>query len=152
MSMDVVLIAGPTASGKSETALVLAERLNGTLINADSMQVYREARILTARPDNTALARAPHLLFGHVGVNDAYSVASYQADAIAALEKVRASGRIPIFVGGTGLYFAALTQGLADVPPVPESVRKSVRSRRIEVGAEKFFDELRRRHPLSVAG
>jgi tRNA dimethylallyltransferase len=140
MSVDAVLIAGPTASGKSEAALALAESIRGALINTDSMQVYREARVLTARPDGV----------GHVGVNEPYSVARYQADAIAALERVRASGKIPIFVGGTGLYFAALTDGLADVPPVPESVREGVRSRREEVGAERFFDELTARNPLSV--
>ena len=150
MSVDAVLIAGPTASGKSEAALALAERIGGALINTDSMQVYREARVLTARPDGAALARAPHFLFGHVSVNEPYSAARYQADAIAALNRVRASGKIPIFVGGTGLYFAALTDGLADVPPVPESVRERVRSRRQEVGAERFFDELAARNPLSV--
>jgi tRNA dimethylallyltransferase len=151
MSMDAVLIAGPTASGKSAAALALAEQIRGALINTDSMQVYCEARILTARPDDAALARAPHFLFGHVGVNEPYSVARYQSDATAARERVRASGKVPIFVGGTGLYFAALTGGLADVPPVPESVRKSVRSRREEVGAERFFDELAARDSLSVA-
>ena len=151
MPVEAVLIAGPTASGKSDAALALAERIGGTLINIDSMQVYREARILTARPDEAALSRAPHLLYGHVDVKEAYSVARYRCDAIAMLKRVRLSGKLPVFVGGTGLYFAALTEGLADVPPVPENIRRSVRLRRDEVGAERFFAELAARDPLSVA-
>src|SRR5579871_1329482 len=113
MRIDAVLIAGPTASGKSEAALTLAERIGGALINADSMQVYREARILTARPDDAALACVPHHLYGHVGAKEHYSVARYQGDAVAALGEVRARRCLPIFVGGTGLYFHALTEGLA---------------------------------------
>jgi tRNA dimethylallyltransferase len=151
MCIDAVLIAGPTASGKSEAALALAERINGALVNADSMQVYREACILTARPQEAALACAPHFLYGHVSVNEPYSVARYQTDAIAALDDVRASGRAPIFVGGTGLYFNALTDGLADVPKIPEAVRKQVRARREIIGADAFYKELAGRDPHSAA-
>src|SRR5690348_2450798 len=130
MRVDAMLIAGPTASGKSQAALTLAELVNGALINTDSMQVYREPRILTARPDERAQSRAPHLLYGHVSAHEPYSVARYQADGIRALCDVQASGRIPIFVGGTGLYFEALTAGLAEMPQIPEAVRRQVRARR----------------------
>lgn len=151
MSIDAVLIAGPTASGKSGVALAVAQRIRGALINADSMQVYREARILTARPDEEALARAPHFLYGHTSVHEAWSVARYQADAAVALRQVRTAGQLPIFVGGTGLYFSALTEGLADVPQIPERVRREVRARRHAVGAEAFHGELAARDPDSAS-
>jgi tRNA dimethylallyltransferase len=142
MSVDAVLIAGATASGKSRAALALARAIGGTVINADSMQVYREARILTARPSDEDMARAPHLLYGHVSVRDAYSVGRYQNDAEAALRQARAAGRIPIFTGGTGLYFAALTEGLADIPPVPAAVRAAARARLGEIGVAALHGEL----------
>jgi len=151
MRADAVLIAGPTASGKSEAALALAERIGAALVNTDSMQVYREARILTARPNDTALARAPHFLYGQVGVGDVYSVARYQSDATEAFARVRASGKLPLFVGGTGLYFHALTEGLADVPKIPEAIRNTVRARREAIGATAFFRELAARDPDSAA-
>jgi tRNA dimethylallyltransferase len=100
----VILIAGPTASGKSELALRLAEQLGGTVINADSMQVYRELRILTARPTLEDEARAPHALYGFVSGAEAYSAGRYAVDAARAIEEARNSGRVPIVVGGTGLY------------------------------------------------
>jgi len=148
MSVDAVLIAGPTASGKSQAALALSECLRGALINADSMQVYREVRILTARPDDAALSRAPHLLYGAVSVRETYSAARYAADAARALEEVR-EGRahMPIFVGGTGLYFAALTEGFAHIPSVPQSIRDALRAHREELGSDAFFAELEERDP-----
>lgn len=151
MVADAVLIAGPTASGKSALSLALAERIDGALINADSMQIYREAHILTARPDESALARAPHCLYGHASVREPYSVARYQGDVEEALRQVRVSGKMPIFVGGTGLYFHVLTQGLADVPEIPETVRTRVRARRETVGADAFYNELAARDPDSAA-
>jgi tRNA dimethylallyltransferase len=150
MKIDALLIAGPTASGKSEAAFALAEQLNGALINTDSMQVYREARILTARPDDAALARVPHFLYGHASAHKLYSVARFQADAVQALRDVRASGRVPIFAGGTGLYFHALTEGLADVPEIADDVRKDVRTRLEAIGAEAFYAELVARDPDSA--
>ncbi len=118
-----ILIAGPTASGKTALALDMAARHGGAIINADSMQVYRELRILTARPTPEEEAVAPHHLFGHVSVTDAYSVGRWLADAQAALAWCRDAGRRPIIVGGTGLYFKALVEGLAPVPPVAADVR-----------------------------
>ena len=118
-----ILIAGPTASGKTALALEMAARHGGAIINADSMQVYRELRILTARPTPEEEARAPHHLFGHVSVTDAYSVGRWIADVEAALVACREAGRRPIIVGGTGLYFKALLEGLAPVPTVASDVR-----------------------------
>lgn len=146
-SADAVLIAGPTASGKSAAALALAERLRGTVINADSMQIYRELTVLTARPSAEEMARAPHRLYGHVSVREPYSVGRYQTDAATALAEIRAAGRLPVFVGGTGLYFAALTEGLANIPPVPREIRDAVRVRREHLGPEAFFAELAARDP-----
>ncbi len=123
-----VLIAGPTASGKSALALTLAEKFNGTVINADSMQVYRDFRILTARPTPQEEARVPHLLYGHVDAAENYSVGRWTADAAQVLAEVEAAGRLPIFVGGTGLYFKSLVQGLSEMPPVPAAVRAKVRA------------------------
>ena len=108
-----VLIAGPTASGKSALALTLAEALGGTIINADAMQVYRDLRVLTARPSPAEEARVPHLLYGHVDAAENYSVGRWCVDAQMAIAEVERAGRLPILVGGTGLYFKALTQGLA---------------------------------------
>lgn len=147
-----MLIAGPTASGKSAAALALAEELGGIVINADSMQVYREAAILSARPTAADTARAPHLLYGHVGVAERYSVGRYQIDAAAALAEARAQGRLPIFVGGTGLYFAALTEGLADIPSIPAEIREAARQRLQELGVAGLHAELAARDPATAAG
>ena len=108
-----MLIAGPTASGKSALALSLAGEIGGTVINADSMQVYRDLRIITARPTPEDEASLPHRLYGHVDAAENYSVGRWLADVTAVLGEVRAAGRVPILVGGTGLYFKALTQGLS---------------------------------------
>ena len=148
---DAVLIAGPTASGKSAAALALAGTLGGIVVNADSMQVYREVCILSARPSDEDMARAPHLLYGHVGAAEHYSVGRYQTDAVAALAEARALGRLPIFVGGTGLYFAALTEGLADIPTVPAAVRQEAREKMAMLGVAGLHAELARRDPETAA-
>src|SRR5215831_20061642 len=121
-----LLIAGATASGKSALALALAEAIGGTIINADSMQVYGDLRVITARPTPAEEARVPHLLYGHVDAAVNYSVGQYLANVRAALDQVRRSGRVAILTGGTGLYFKALTAGLAAVPPIPQDIRDSV--------------------------
>ncbi|HWB45235.1 MAG TPA: tRNA (adenosine(37)-N6)-dimethylallyltransferase MiaA [Hyphomicrobiaceae bacterium] len=118
-----ILIAGPTASGKSKLALALAARVNGVIINADSMQVYRELRILTARPSAAEEARAPHALYGFVSGAEAYSAGRYVADAESAIAEARRGGRVPILVGGTGLYFKALLEGLSPIPAADPQVR-----------------------------
>jgi tRNA dimethylallyltransferase len=147
---DAVLIAGPTASGKSSAALALAEALNGVIINADSMQVYAQAPILTARPAAADTARVPHLLYGHVPVTEAYSVGRYASDAAAALEQARALGRLPIFVGGTGLYFMALTEGLAHVPPTPPDIRVQARALLAEIGVAALHARLAAKDPKTA--
>jgi tRNA dimethylallyltransferase len=142
-----VLIAGPTASGKSALALDLAERLGGTIINADSMQVYRDLRIITARPTPDEEARVPHRLYGHTDAAENYSVGRWFGDVKAALGEAVAQRRVPILVGGTGLYFKALTTGLAAVPPIPADIRTEVRSRLQRDGAPALHKELVRLDP-----
>jgi tRNA dimethylallyltransferase len=149
MTVDAVLIAGPTASGKSDAALALAQRINGVIINADSMQVYREAPILTAQPSAADKARAPHLMYGHVGAREVYSVGRWRDDAIAALATVE--GRTPIFVGGTGMYFMALTDGLAAIPAIPPEVRDAARALLEEIGVEALHARLAARDPLTAS-
>ncbi len=142
-----ILIAGPTASGKSALALALAEKHRGTVVNADSMQVYRDPRIITARPSAAEEARVPHRLYGHVDAAENYSVGRWCEDARAALDEARREGRLPILVGGTGLYFKALTQGLSAVPPTPPEIRATVRARCDAEGAAALHAELARRDP-----
>ena len=151
MKFDAVLIAGPTASGKSQAALALAEKIGGVVINADSMQVYREAPILTAQPSDADKARLPHLLYGHVGVDEVYSVGRWRTDAIAALAEARSMKRVPIFAGGTGLYFSALTDGLAEIPEIPPEVRDSARGLLDEIGVEELHARLAARDPRTAS-
>jgi len=146
-----VLIAGPTASGKSALALELAQKVSGVVINADSMQVYREAPILTAQPRAADKARAPHLLYGHVSVKDVYSVGAWRDHAMTALAEVKAMGRTPVFVGGTGLYFMALSDGLVAIPPIPSEVRDSARALLADIGVEKLHARLTQRDPLTAS-
>ena len=124
----VVLIAGPTASGKSALAVALAKRLQGVVINADSMQVYSDLHLLTARPDVADLAIAPHHLYGHVDADTDYSVGRWVDDAKATLADAWRAQQIPILVGGTGLYFRALTHGLVEIPAIPEAARAHIRT------------------------
>ncbi|WP_044332386.1 tRNA (adenosine(37)-N6)-dimethylallyltransferase MiaA [Sphingomonas hengshuiensis] len=124
----VALIAGPTASGKSALALALAERHRGTIINADSMQVYADLRVLTARPSIEEETRAPHRLFGHVDGADAYSAARWAAEARAEIAQAHAQERLPILVGGTGLYLRTLLDGIAPVPEIAPDIRRAVRA------------------------
>jgi tRNA dimethylallyltransferase len=147
MAPGIILIAGPTASGKSALALAVAERHRGTIINADSMQVYRDLRVITARPSAAEEAQVPHRLYGHVDAAENYSVGRWCQDARAALDEARRQGRVPILVGGTGLYFKALTQGLSAVPPTPPEIRAMVRARCDAEGAAALHAELARRDP-----
>jgi tRNA dimethylallyltransferase len=151
MRVDAVLIAGPTASGKSAAALALAEELGGAIINADSMQVYAELRILTARPSPDDEQRVPHLLYGHVRATERYSAGRYQVEAEHALEQARESKRLPIFVGGTGLYFSVLSEGLSPIPAVPTDVRTRTRQRFEMLGRDAFFSDLSERDPVTAA-
>jgi tRNA dimethylallyltransferase len=145
-----VLIAGPTASGKSALALALAEELRGTIINADSMQVYRDLRVITARPAPDEEARAPHRLYGHVDAAENYSVGRWCVDARVAQSEAMRERRRPIVVGGTGLYFKTLTQGLAAIPPIPADVRSAVRGRLAGEGVAALYAELAERDPTTA--
>ena len=151
MTFDAVLIAGPTASGKSAAALELADQIGGVVINADSMQVYREAPILTAQPSAADHARAPHLLYGHVAASEVCSVGRWRDDVVGALEQARAMNRVPIFTGGTGMYFMALTDGLADIPAIPADIRDAARALLAQIGVEELHARLAARDPLTAA-
>jgi len=145
--LKAILIAGPTASGKSALAFELAERLHGVLINADASQVYEELRILSARPSPQDEARVAHFLYGHVHAAERYSVAHWLRDAHRAVVCVRERGRLPILVGGTGLYFKAALEGLADVPPIPAHVREAAHALYEDLGPEGFSKWLARHDP-----
>jgi tRNA dimethylallyltransferase len=147
---NAVLIAGPTASGKSALALELAAMTGGVIINADSMQVYRDLRIITARPTAAEEARVPHRLYGEVDAAINFSAGAWVADAAAVLAEARAQKRLPIFTGGSGLYFKALTRGLSAVPPIPAAIRDSVRARLERDGVEALHAELAQRDPASA--
>jgi tRNA dimethylallyltransferase len=142
-----VLIAGPTASGKSALAMALAREFGGVVVNADSMQVYRDLRILSARPTPDEEAAVPHRLYGHVDGAVNSSAMRYAADVAALLPPLLAAGQLPIFVGGTGLYFKALTEGFSAMPPVPDEVRAAFRERAQSVPTEALHAELAARDP-----
>mgnify|MGYP001307639426 CR=1 FL=1 len=154
-SLQCVLIGGPTGSGKSQLALALArelERLGGaTIINSDSMQVYRSLRILTARPSEDEVQMAPHRLYGIFAGCEQCSAGRWRELAIQEIAMARDAGRLPIVVGGTGLYFQALTQGLAGVPNIPDNIRQKGRDRLAQLGNIKFYDELSNRDPISAS-
>ena len=125
---SAVLIAGPTASGKSALALELAERLGGEIVNADSMQLYREMRVLTARPSAAEEALFPHHLYGIQGAAEPLSAGRWAVRAAQVMGEIAGRGHIPIVVGGTGLYFRALVEGLAPIPAIPAELRRAVRA------------------------
>lgn len=151
MKGRVILLAGPTASGKSGVALRLAEALGGTVINADSMQVYRELAVITARPTGEEMARVPHVLYGFAPSAEAYSVGRYLKDAERAIAEARAGGRVPIVVGGTGLYFKALLEGLSPIPPIAPDIREHWRQRAETVAAPRLHEELAKRDAEAAA-
>jgi tRNA dimethylallyltransferase len=150
-SSEIILIAGPTASGKSALAMTLAEKLGGVIINADSMQVYRDLRIITARPSVEDERRVPHRLYGHVDAAENFSVGRWCEEAAAALAATQRTGRAAILVGGTGLYFSTLTRGLAAVPPIPAEIREQVRARLAGEGVAALHAELKWRDPAAAA-
>lgn len=142
---------GPTASGKSALGLALAERIGGEIINADSMQVYRDFRVLTARPTVEEEAQTPHHLYGHIDAAERYSTGRWLTDALAAITEIRARSKTPILVGGTGLYFKALTQGLAEMPDVDPELRAALIERAEKEGAPALHAELAQRDPQTAA-
>jgi tRNA dimethylallyltransferase len=145
-----LLVAGPTASGKSALALALAERLGGVVINADSMQVYRELRVITARPTVSEEALVPHRLYGVRPAAEAASVAWWRGEALAVMAAAHAGGRLPILCGGTGMYFASLTQGLSDIPAIPEAARDEARRLLAGEGAAALHARLMAEDPQTA--
>jgi len=143
-----ILISGPTASGKSAAELKLAERFGGAVINADSMQVYRELELLTARPEPSEMSGIPHHLYGTVEASESYSVGHWLTDVAMALKAAQEMGILPVLVGGTGLYFKALLEGLSPVPDIPLETRELWRERSMSLDAEGLFAELTARDPV----
>jgi tRNA dimethylallyltransferase len=150
MSGRLIIIAGPTASGKSALALSIARAFDGTIINADSMQVYRDLRVLTARPDDAALAAAPHRLDGILDGAELCSAARWAALAHDEIAAAHRADRLPIVVGGTGLYLRTLLHGIAPVPEIPEEIRERARARHRAIGGEAFRAELAALDPAAA--
>lgn len=150
MAAPVLIVAGPTASGKSRLALRLAERFAGVIINADSMQVYRELRVLTARPRSEATAKVPHRLYGVVPAAEACSAGRWREMALAEIAAAHAQGRLPMLVGGTGLYLKVLVDGLVELPPVPPSRRAEARALYDRLGGPGFQAALAARDPATA--
>jgi tRNA dimethylallyltransferase len=146
-----LIVAGPTCSGKSALAIALAQRLDGTIVNADSMQVYRELRILTARPSPEDEAATPHALYGVRPAAEPGSVAWWRDAALAEMDKAQDAGRLPILCGGTGLYFLSLTQGIADIPPPGDRARNEARALLAELGPAKLHARLAQHDPETAA-
>ncbi len=142
MKDNVIFIAGPTASGKSAAALDLAEILEGEIVNADAMQVYRDLRIVTARPSAADEARTPHHLYGMVDGSERCSAGRWARDAAAIIEEICARSGTAIVVGGTGLYFRALEEGLSPIPEISPEIRERAKGRREALGPQKFYDEV----------
>lgn len=148
---EALIVAGPTASGKSALALAIAREFDGTVINADAMQVYAELRVLSARPTPAEEAIVPHRLYGEWPARAHGTVGMWRAAARAAIDQAHAAGRLPILCGGTGMYLKLIVEGLAPVPPIPEDVKRRARARHAELGAHAFHAELARRDPVAGA-
>ena len=137
--LNAILIAGPTASGKSKLAVDLARSHGGVVVNADSMQIYDGLRILSARPTESDMGGIPHHLYGYADPSAPYSTGLWLAEVERLLPIIRAAGAVPVFVGGTGLYFRALTQGLDDMPAIAPELRAALRTRHAEEGAGRML-------------
>jgi len=144
---EAILIAGPTASGKSALAVDVAKAVDGVVVNADSMQVYRDLDVLTARPGREDMGAIAHELYGFLGAGDAYSVGRYLVDAGVHIRAIQARGQVPVIVGGTGLYFRGLLEGLSPVPEIEPDIRERWRSVAASEGAEVLYQALKVRDP-----
>jgi len=145
----IILLAGPTASGKSRLAIKLAQYFNGEIINADSMQIYKEVSILTSKPNSQDTKIVRHHLYGFNSVKKKFSTGHWLKMVIEKIEEQWESGRTPIIVGGTGLYFKALTDGLVKIPDIPNNIRTKVRTLHKTIGPKKFFIKLAKLDPLA---
>ncbi|MEI8065050.1 MAG: tRNA (adenosine(37)-N6)-dimethylallyltransferase MiaA [Proteobacteria bacterium] len=142
----IILIAGPTGSGKSEIALRLAKKINGEIINADSMQVYKEIKILSARPEN--YFNITHYLYGSISIRNNFSAGEWLKKAQLNVKKIINKKKQPIFVGGTGLYFKLLTEGISNIPKIPDLIRIKARKLNTKLGNDKFYSLLIKLDPL----
>ena len=149
LKSKIILIYGPTASGKSKFAVKLAKKINGEIINADSMQVYKELKILSARPSLKDYQKIKHHLYGFQSVKKNFSTGEWLKLANKKISNIKKRKKTPILVGGTGLYFKALTEGMANIPEIPTKIRKKIRSLHKEIGPEKFFLKLIKLDPLT---
>ena len=146
----IYLISGPTASGKTEFAIKLAKKIKGEIINADSMQIYKELKILTARPTNKDKKKCKHHLYGFANVNKKFSVGSWLKLVVKKIDNIRSNKKVPILVGGTGMYFTAITSGLVKIPTVPKKVRNETMKLRTKLGQKKFFSKLIKLDPKII--
>ena len=148
LKSKIILISGPTASGKSKFAIQLAKKINGEVINADSMQIFKELKILTARPKRNDLKNIKHHLYGFKSVKDNYSTGNWLKDAKLKIKNIKNKNKIPILVGGTGLYFKALVDGIVKIPEIPQNIRDKIRKKQSNIGQIKFYSELIKLDPL----
>ena len=149
LKSKIILISGPTASGKSNFAIKLAKKISGEIINADSMQVYKELKILSARPDPKDYQKIKHHLYGFHNVRNNFSTGDWLKFAIKKIKEIRKKNKVPVFVGGTGLYFKALTEGLVSIPNIPIRYRNKIRSLHENLGQKKFYQKLLKLDPSS---
>ena len=149
LKSKIILISGPTASGKSNFSVKLAKKINGEIINADSMQVYKELKILSTRPDSKDYQKIKHHLYGFQSVRNNFSTGDWLKYAIKKIQEVKERKRTPIFVGGTGLYFKALTDGLVSIPNIPIKFRNKIRTLHKNLGQKKFYQKLIKLDPKS---
>jgi tRNA dimethylallyltransferase len=149
LKSKIILISGPTASGKSNFSIKLAKKINGEIINADSMQVYKELKILSARPDPKDYKKIKHHLYGFHNVKNNFSTGDWLKQAIKKIKEVKKRKKTPIFVGGTGLYFKALMDGLVSIPNIPIRYRNKIRTLHKELGQKKFYQKLLKLDPNS---
>ena len=149
LKSKIILIAGPTASGKSEFALKIAKKINGEIINADSMQVYKQLKILTARPTQKNQKKIKHHLYGFQNVEKKFSTGAWLKLAIKKIKEIQKKNKVPILVGGTGLYFKVLTDGLVKIPNIPLKIRNETRSMQKKIGQESFYRKLIKLDPLA---
>ena len=149
LKSKIILISGPTASGKSNFSVKLAKKINGEIINADSMQVYKELKILSTRPDPKDYQKIKHHLYGFQSVRNNFSTGDWLKYAIKKIQEVKGRKRTPIFVGGTGLYFKALTDGLVSIPKIPIKFRNKIRTLHKNLGQKKFYQKLIKLDPKS---
>ncbi len=148
LKSKIILISGPTASGKSKFAIQLAKKINGEVINADSMQIFKELKILTARPHRNNLKNITHHLYGFKSVKENYSTGNWLKDAKLKITSIKKKNKIPILVGGTGLYFKALIDGIVKIPDIPPTFRNRIRKKQSKIGQIKFYSELIKLDPL----